>query len=93
MDIHQETLTRLVAAGLLSEADGTLRRTPAWEGGMARALRDLGHRPAADRAAEDPVILALIARFPDAREQEIVAMARLMLLVEAREAGWDALRH
>lgn len=78
-----EAIGRLLAAGLLYRSRNGLSPTPTWEKELAEAL---AHHPNGTLPA---VLQQGVQRhFPDAAKEELRVLAKTMLAVEARTAGW-----
>lgn len=61
------------------------RTTPRWQAAMARAALKLQRDGAPWRDVRLPVVAALVERYPDATDEEIVALVEVMAPVEEAE--------
>lgn len=79
---------RLVDAGLLRSEDGDWRTTRRWQAAMMRTLgRLMREGKGAEGDLREPVVHLLVQWFPEASNDELVAMTTVMLRVELEESG------
>lgn len=78
-------LARLEHDGLLHRAGDTYRTTRRWQGAMARAAFRLLDAEDEGHDLRFPIASALVELYPGASAEEIVAMVRELLAIEARE--------
>ena len=80
-----EPLERLLSEGLVCFEGGRTRTTARWQAAMARAAAGLQRRGAPWRDLRLPIISALIDRFPEATDEEVVDLAEAMVAIEEQE--------
>ncbi len=83
----RDPVERLVADGLLRREGDRLRTTARWQAAMARAALDLQRDGAPWRDLRLPLAAALLARYPDAADEELAAFVEAMLPLEEAELG------
>jgi len=76
---------RLVADGYLLRGDGGVRTTPRWQAAMARAALGLQRGGAPWTDLRLPVAAALLERYAEAADGELVSLVEEMVRVEAGE--------
>ena len=76
--------------GLLRQDGDRLRTTPRWQAAMARSALNLQRTNAPWMDLRLPIVAALLERYPEASDDELGALAEVMVPVEQAElaAAW-----
>jgi hypothetical protein len=75
----------LLSDGLIRRDGERTRTTPRWQAAMARAALKLQRDGAPWQDVRLPVVAALVERYPDATDEEIVALVEVMAPIEEAE--------
>lgn len=80
----------LLADGLVRRDGDRTRTTPRWHAAMARAALRLQQGGAPWKDVRLPVVAALVERYPDLADEDLVALVEAMVPIEEAElaAAW-----
>lgn len=89
-----EAIERLLEDGLLRREGDRTRTAPRWQAAMARAALRLQRAGAPWEDLRLPVVAALLEWYPEASNDELAALAEVMLPIEEAELppAWGELQ-